>query len=454
MGIVFKKALPRRTLLRGMGAAVALPLLDGMIPAFAGPSDTTPKPPCRFAVAYVPNGMWPMDRWTPKTEGSNFELSPTLEAFAPVKDQILVLSGLSHNEAMPKENEQGGDHTWAVTTYLSGVRPKRTAGKDLRLGITMDQIAAQEVGKNTRLGSLEVSLLSHPIAGTCEPGFSCAYVGTLSWRGPTTPLPMEHHPRAVFERLFGDTDTSDAAARRARLNEKSSLLDLVTEEVAQLAKGLGPSDRGKLNEYLDAVRDVEKRIRNAEEQSAREVPSFDRPAGVPASLTDYSNLMVDLQVLAFQADLTRVITFMIGRDGPYGSRAYPEIGVPDTHHSLSHHQNDQEKIEKLFLINNYHAKLMSYFLQKLKAAKDGDGTLLDHSIILYGGGMSNGNGHVHTDLPMLLAGGGNGTIKGGRHIRYPKDTQMTNLHLTLLDKLGVHIDKLGNSTGALDLGSV
>src|SRR5215471_7423392 len=217
MGIVFKKALQRRTLLRGMGAAVALPLLDGMIPAFAAPSDTTPKPPCRFAVAYVPNGMWPMDRWTPKTEGSNFELSPTLEAFAPVKDQILVLSGLSHNEAMPKENEQGGDHTWAVTTYLSGVRPKRTAGKDLRLGITMDQIAAQEVGKNARLGSLEVSLLSHPIAGTCEPGFSCAYVGTLSWRGPTTPLPMEHHPRAVFERLFGDTDTSDAAARRARL---------------------------------------------------------------------------------------------------------------------------------------------------------------------------------------------------------------------------------------------
>src|SRR5262245_41129678 len=257
MRVIFKKTLPRRTFLRGLGATMSLPLLDAMVPALRAQNDPRGKGPIRFAVAYVPNGMWPMDKWTPKTEGANFELTPTLEAFAGVKDQILILSGLNQHEALPKEGEQGGDHTWAVTTYLSGVRPKRTAGKDLQLGITMDQIAARELGKNTQLGSLEVSLLSHPIAGTCEPGFSCAYGGTLAWRAATTPLPMEFHSRAVFERLFGDSDTSDPAARRARLLEKSSLLDFVSQEAKQLAGGLGQSDRNKLTEYLDAVRDVE-----------------------------------------------------------------------------------------------------------------------------------------------------------------------------------------------------
>ena len=318
----------------------------------------------------------------------------------------------------------------------------------------MDQIAAQELGKFTQLGSLELSLLSNPLVGRCESGFSCAYVSTLCWRSSTTPLPMEPHPRAVFERLFGDSDTTDKAARDARLRQNRSLLDFVTREASDLMTGLHAGDRNKLTEYLAAIRDVERRIQTAEEQASREVPTVDRPAGIPASLTDYSKLMSDLMVLGYQCDLTRVITLMMGREGPYGSVPYHEIGIAETHHSLSHHQNDSEKVAKLFQINVYHTKLVAYFLEKLRATSDGEGSLLDHSVVLYGSGMSNGNGHVRFDLPTVLAGGAAGQIKGGRHIRYPENTEITNLHLTLLDLLGVRVDSLGNSTGKLEVLSV
>ena len=450
--MIFRKAIARRTFLRGAGTALALPLLDAMVPAFAAPNDPAAKPVVRLGIAYAPNGMWPMDKWTPKEEGANFNWSPTLEALTPFRDQILVLSGL--REAPMTAADRGGDHTFALTTYLSGIRPKRTAGRNLQAGITMDQIAAQELGKRTQLGSLEVSMVPHAMVGTCENDYSCTYLSTLSWRSPTTPLPMEYHPRGVFERLFGDSDSTSPEARRALLSENRSILDSLAEDMPRFLVGLGSGDRGKLTEYLDAIRDVERRIVTAEEQSSRDLPTLERPAGVPASLEEYNKLMTDLLVVAYQGDLTRVITFMMAREGPYGSRPYHEIGIPDTHHALSHHQNDAPKIEKLFRINLYHTKLFAYFLERLRATPDGDGSLLDHSIILYGSGMSNGNGHVRVDLPTVLAGGAAGQLRGGRHIRCPEDTEITNLHLTILNMLGVRVDNLGNSTGKLELLSI
>ena len=449
--MVFKKAIPRRTFLRGVGATLALPMLDSMVPAFA---DSVAKPPVRLATVYVPNGMWPMDKWTPKTEGAGFEITPTMEPLAAYRDQMLVLSGLNHNEARDTAEDAAGPHSTACASYLTGIRPKRTAGKDLHAGTSMDQIAAQELGKHTQLGSLEVSLFAPGVAGYCEPGYSCVYLSTISWASPSTPLPMEYNPRAMFERMFGDGDTTDSAARLARMQERHSILDSVSQDVSRLLTGIAPGDRGKLADYLDSIRDVEKRIQTAEEQASREVPTVERPVGVPAAFQDYNKLMCDLQVLAFQCDLTRVITFMIAREGPYNSRAYPEIGIPDEHHALSHHQDDPPKIAKLFQINVYHAKLFAYYLEKLKSTPDGDGSLLDHSIVLYGSALGNGNGHTHVDLPTMLLGGGAGQIKGGRHIRYSKDTPMTNLHLTILDKLGVPVDHLGDSTGKLELLSV
>jgi hypothetical protein len=450
--MIFKKSIPRRAFLKGMGATIALPMLDGMVPALAGPTDAA-KAPARLGIVFTANGMWPMEKWTPKTEGAGFEMSPIMEPLTPFRDRILVASGLASKEAFPKAGDPSGDHARATTTFLTGVRPRQIGG-EAHSGISMDQIAAAKFGQETQLASLEVSLMAnHELVGVCENNTSCLFVDTLCWRTPTNPLPMETNPRAIFERLFGDVDSTDRTEQLTRMREQGSILDTMLQQASALMNATGSSDRAKLSEYLDAIRDVERRIQIAEAQPGSRVPTVDRPSGVPASFDDYARLMMDLQALAYQADLTRVITFMMGREGPTGGLAYPQIGVADNHHNLSHHQNDPVKIEKLFRINVYNAKLFAYFLQKLKSTPDGDGNLLDHTILLYGSSLSNGNGHQHDNLPLLLAGGA-GQIKGGRHIRYADDTPLANLHLALLDKLGVSVEKLGDSNGELNLLSM
>jgi hypothetical protein len=433
--------------LRGLGATIALPLLDGMVPAFAALRTTAAKPVRRLGVVYVPNGV-EMRKWTPATEGRAFELSPILQPMAPFRDRLFVLSGLADKVAVPRPGEGIGDHARAASTFLTGVHVKKTEGPDIRAGISMDQIAAQELGKETQLASLELALDSVEVLGACDAGYSCAYANTIAWRTPTTPLPMENDPRAVFERLFGASDSTDAAARLARLRQDRSVLDVVTDEAAGLQRTLGPSDRTKVAEYLEAVRDVERRIQRAGEQSARQMPVMEQPVGIPDTFEKHSKLMYDLLALAYQADLTRVGTFMIGKE--VSGRSYPEIGVPDGHHGLSHHQNIPEKLEKLAKVNSYHIEMFAYFLEKLQATPDGDGSLLDHSIFVYGSGISDGNIHFHLDLPVLLVGGGAGQLKGGYHLRYTNDTPLTNLYVAVLDKLGIPVDTFGDSTSKLD----
>lgn len=445
--IITKKSLPRRTFLRGIGTTLALPLLDAMAPALAATRTTAAKPACRMAFVYVPNGVI-MDQWRPATEGAGFELTPILKALAPYRERLLVLSGLAHVNGRPL-GDGPGDHARAGATFLTGVHPKKTEGVDIHAGISVDQIAAKELGKHTQLPSLEVTLESTGMVGNCDSGYSCAYTNTISWRTPTAPMPMEVNPRAVFERLFGDGDSTDAASRAARAREERSILDSVREEVAHLGLGLGPRDRNKLTDYLDAIRDIERRIGMVEKQNADvELPVMERPMGVPATFEEHAKLMFDLQVIAFQADLTRVISTMMGREG--SNRTYRAIGVPDPHHGISHHQGDKEKIEKLAKINTHHAEMFAYFLEKLRSTPDGDGSLLDHSMIVYGSSLSDGNMHTHEDLPVLLVGGGAGQIRGGRHIRFPKETPLTNLYLSMLDKIGVPAEKIGDSTGRVE----
>ncbi len=446
--IITKKRLSRRTLLRGFGASVALPLLDSMIPALTPARLTAAQPVSRFGVVYVGNGMM-MDRWMPAGDGAAFEFSPILEPLRPFRERLLVLSGLADAPADPLPGEGTGDHARAGATFLSGVHPKKTGGADIQAGVSMDQIAAKVLGQETQLGSLELALDSPgEFAGGCDGDYSCAYTNTISWRAPATPLPMDNDPRAVFERLFGDSASTDPAERLARIRRDRSMLDSVTRTVARLQRDLGPRDRTKLAEYLDAVRDIERRIQKAESQNSRELPTTERPAGVPASFEEHAKLMYDLQVLAYQCDLTRVITFMVSKE--VSTRSYPEIGVPDSHHPLSHHQNDPVKLDILAKINTYHVQMFAYFLDKLRATADAGGSLLDNTTILYGTGISDSNLHLHGNRPILLAGGGAGRFKGGRHLRYPKDTPLTNLHLTLLDKLGVPVEHLGDSSGRLD----
>ncbi len=445
--MIFKKAIPRRTFIRGIGAALALPLLDGMIPAFAAPG----KPVKRLSIVYVPNGRI-MERWTPNGDGANFELPALLEPFAPFRDQLLVLTGLCLNIAKAWPGEEVGVHERPCGAYLTGVHPKWTDGADIRNGISLDQIIGKEFGKHTQLASLEVSMDSAGILGACEKGWSCAYINTLSWRTPTTPIPMENNPRRVFERLFGDVGSTDPAERRALLRRNNSILDSLTEATGDLLKGLGLNDRNKISEYLDSIRDIERRIQIAEQQSSRELPSLERPAGVPATFQEHAKLMYDLQVLAFQADLTRMSTFMVGREKT--DRAYPEIGIPDAHHPLTHHAGDKQKIEKVVQIEALQSRMFAYYLDRLKSTPDGDGSLLDHLIVTYGGGISEGNGHSVVNLPLVLAGGGAGTLKGGRHIRYPKDTVISNLYLTLLEKLDMPLENFGDSNGKLNLLAV
>ena len=439
--IITQKALSRRTVLRGMGASVALPLLDGMVPAFAAVRNSAARPVRRFGAVYAPNGMW-MDAWTPATEGVGFEFSPTLESLEPFRESVTVVTGLNVS------SDAGASlHSRASTRWLTGVAPREGQSRAaVHAGVSVDQIVAQAIGQQTRLASLELALEPNDFAGSCDPGFSCAYVTTISWRNPATPLPMEHNPRVVFERLFGDAGTTDPAARLARIRKDRSILDSVVEEARRLGGRVGAGDRLKLEQYLDAIRDIERRLRQAEERNDEQLPVVDQPTEIPDSYEEYAKLMFDLQVLAYRTDLTRIQTFMLGRE--LSARQYPEIGVPDAHHPTSHHTNDPEKIASYGKINAFHTRLFAYYVDKLRATPDGDGSLLDHIVLLYGSGMSDGNAHATGNLPVVVMGGGAG--KGGRHIRYPDDTPLPNLHLTLLDRMGVHIDTLGDSTGRLE----
>ena len=444
---ISQKHLPRRTVLRGLGASLALPLLDGMVPAYAALRKTAANPVRRLGVCYVPNGM-EMRAWTPSGEGRELELSQILQPLAPFRSQVNVLTGLADKVAVPRPGEGIGDHARASATFLTGVHVKKTEGADIRAGVSMDQIAARTLGAETQLASLELGVDSVETLGACDAGYSCAYTNTIAWRTATTPLPMENDPRAVFERLFGSTDSTDAAARLARIRQDRSVLDYVGDRVAGLQQTLGPGDRTKLDQYFDAVRDVERRIHKAEEQSDREIPLFEQPAGIPDTFEAHSRLMFDLLALAYQTDLTRVGTFMLSRE--VSGRAYPEIGVPDSHHGCSHHQNDPAKLEKLAKINTFHMQQFAYFLDKLQSTPDGDGTLLDHSMLIYGSGISDGNIHFHMDLPVVMVGGGGGALKGGRHLRYANDAPLTNLYVSVLGKLGIPVEQFGDSTGKLE----
>ena len=440
--IAMKKAISRRTVLRGMGTAVALPLLDAMIPALTAQVKTPAKAIRRLGVVYHPNGVI-YENWLPKGRGRDFVLSRTLAPLEPFRDRLIVVTGLSSEQAEAL-GDGGGDHSRASGTYLTGVHVKKSDSL-VQNGISMDQIAARMFEKETQLSSLELTADDNSLVGSCDVGYSCAYSSTLSWRTPTLPLMAENNPRVVFERLFGSSDSTDASVRASRLRQDRSILDSVTSRVRQLQQKLGPSDTTKLSDYLESLRDTERRIQKAEEQRTKEGPEVDRPSGVPDGFEPHVELLYDLQVLAYQADLTRVITFMYGREQT--GRAYPQIGIPDPHHPLTHHQNDAAKMEKCTQIQIYHVALFAAYLEKLRTTPDGDGSLLDHVMLLYGGGISNSDRHTHGPLPTLLLGGGAGAFKGGRHLVYPDDTPLTNLQLTLLNRLGVPAERLGDSTG-------
>src|SRR5438876_2585047 len=448
--VVFKKAIPRRTFVRGVGATLALPMLDAMTPAFAAATTR----PIRMAFMQVPNGIFNLrGEWTPRTVGADWEMTRTLEPLAAFKDRMVVISGLDSQQAAGLNFEVGGDHPRACTAWLTGTHAKMTSGADLRAGISVDQIAAKEFGKHTQLASLEIGLETPEVVGACESAYGCAYYDTISWRNETTPLPMENRPRAIFERLFGDAGT-DPKARLALRREDRSILDAINFDVKRMRIKVGGTDRGKIDQYLEAIRDVERRMQLAEKQGDNEyLPTIGSPVGAPEVFSDYFKLMADLMVLAWQTDMTRVITFQMGHE--MSGRAYPELGFGDAHHPCTHHQGDPEKQEKTTKINMLHTKMLSYYLSQLRATSDGDGSLLDHSMILYGAGLSDANLHLYTDLSLLLVAGGVGGIKGGQHVRYPNRTPMANLLLTMLDKANVpQVDRLGDSTGRLELPTV
>ena len=444
---ITKIALPRRTFLHGLGAAVALPLLDAMVPAMTALADTPAKPVRRLGFVYTPNGAT-MSAWTPSGEGPALgELSATLRALEPFRDQVVVPTGLSQKQA-ESLGDGNGEHSRGQTVWLSGIHPKRTEGADVQAGVTVDQIAAKALGNDTPLLSIEMALEQNYLVGNCDNGYSCVYWNTIAWRTPTTPLPMEVNPRIIFERMFGDGGTP--AERLGQIREDRSILDSVRESVVRLQNRLGSSDRTKVAEYLDSMREIERRIQVAEKQSGASVIDLpDRPVGAPESYDEHAKLMFDLAAVAFQADITRVFTLLLGREQT--NRPYPFIGVPDAHHAISHHQNDPVKLAKCAKINAYHIELLARFAGRLRATPEGDGTLLDHAMILQGGGLSNSDQHSHIDLPLVVVGGGAGSLKGGRHLRFPKDTPMNNLHMALLEKVGVNVEKLGDSTGPVTL---
>lgn len=443
---ISKMALPRRTFLRGLGATLALPLLDAMVPAARALAKTPAAGLRRFSVVYVPNGI-AMRAWTPATEGAGFEFTPILRSLEPYRDKLLVVSGLNNVQG-------GGSHAGRSTGFLTGTTSgdgsvaSRSGEYNIHGGISADQILAQEIGRQTLLPSLELALESRDTSGSCDAGYACVYTNTIAWRSETTPLPMEDNPRAVFEQLFGDSGSTDSRTRMARVQGKRSILDSLSDRVSELERELGPRDRTRLGEYLDAVRDVERRIQKAEEQSATELPVLDQPAGIPAAYADHARLMFDLNVLAHRTDLTRVSTFMMARE--ISGRTYPEIGVPDAHHPTSHHRDEPEMLEKLQKINTFHVSLFAEYVEKLRSTPDGDGSLLDHMALIYGAGMSNSNHHDPTNLPIVILGGGAGE-RPGRHIVFKKGTPHTNLWLTLMGNLGVPLEKLGTSTGKAEL---
>lgn len=440
---ITKKVLPRRTILRGLGASLTLPFLDAMVPALGA----APTPVRRFGAVYLANGAL-MSQWRPAGDLLTDEMSPTLLPLRPFRDQVVVPIGLDHKQA-EAHGDGNGDHSRASAVFLNGVHPKRTEGADVRAGTTADVIAASVLGQDTPLRSLEMAIEQTFLIGSCENGYSCAYLNTISWRTPTSPNPMEMNPRVIFQRLLGDGGSNED--RVAQLQRKGSLLDFVAEELSVFRKRLGPDDRHVVTDYTDSIREVEQRIQAAEQRAAEDtfVPP-DRPVGVPESFDDHAKLMFDLAALAFQADLTRVFTFMLGKE--QSGRPFPEIGVTGAHHSMSHHGDNPELQEQYAKINTYQVELLAYFLGKLKDRSEGSsGTLLDNSLILYGGGISDGNLHDHTDLPVVLAGGGGGTLKGGRVLRNPRGTPMSNLLVAVLDKLGVETGGLGDATGMLSL---
>jgi hypothetical protein len=439
MNFLTAKSLPRRTVLRGLGATLALPFLEAMVPS----ARAAVKPAHRFLTFYVPNGM-AMEYWSPKGEGTAFELSPILEPLAPFRNQMLVLSGLhaSWNYI----------HAGASGSFLTGTPRGGRNEIEIFADVSIDQLLARHFSSETQVASLELSMDAPANAGACTGNLSCVYTHTLSWRSPTQALPVEYNPRAVFERLFGDTGKTDWAAREARMRQHKSILDSVTGKLANLKRELGPKDQSKVNEYTDAIRDVERRIQKAEEQRDVSLPAMEAPQGVPPVFEDHLALMLELQLLAFQADLTRIISFMIGKE--QSARPYPQIGVPEAHHPLSHHDNVPELIAHMSKINRYHVELFSKYVAKLSAIPDGDGSLLDHMTILYGSGISNSQRHAGDNLPIMLVGGGAGTLKGGRHIVYKEKPSMANLLVTLMDKMGVPVEKVGGSNGKLPLETV
>ena len=442
--IVTRKHLPRRTFLKGVGAVVALPVLDAMTPALAAPRAAAR--PLRLGFVYVPNGITMAD-WTPKAAGAGFEFTRVLKPIERFREDTLVLSGLAHRNGYAL-GDGPGDHARAAASYLTGVHPRKTAGADIQNGVSVDQIAAQHVGAQTRFASLELGCDDSRTVGNCDSGYSCAYTNSLAWRGPATPMPPETNPRLVFERLFGDIDTSvPPEVRERRLRHRRSILDLVATRTTELSADLGPSDRRKLDEYLTSIREIERRIERAEQDMTGLTPTIDKPTGIPVLYQDYVNLMFDLQLIAFQAEQTRVVTLMMGREG--SMRTYPEIGIPDPHHPLTHHRGNTEWIEKVTQVNTLHMQLFAGFIEKMKNTPDGDGSLLDHSMIVYGSGLADGNRHTHEDLPVVLVGRG-GSFRMGTHVVYPKDTPMTNLYLTLLDRMGVQEEKIGDSTGRIE----
>jgi Protein of unknown function (DUF1552) len=438
---VTKKHLPRRTFLRGMGVTMALPLLDAMIPARTLLAQTAAQPKTRLGFVYVPHGAI-MDKWMPATEGAGFEFTPILKPLEPFRDYVNVVSGLGHRAA-----DTTAVHSLSPTTWLSGVRPKATQGVDAYAGITADQIAAQAIGQDTALPSMEIATEDHSgLIGSCDRDYGCIYMNTLSWRTPTTPLPMEINPRKVFERMFGQGGS--ATQRLARIQEDRSILDAITREASNLQLQLGIADRQTMTQYLENVREIERRIQRAEQsQGDQELELPSRPAGVPFDFEEHVKLMYELMALSYQADITRVITFMVSRE--VSNRTYTQIGVTDGHHAISHHQNRAEKMEKNVRIQTFNVNQFKGFIEKMKQTPDGDGSLLDHAVILYGSNMSNSNAHDHFPLPNLVVGGANGRMKGGRHLRYADHTPMTNLLMTMLDKVGVKQESLGDSTGTL-----
>ena len=442
--IITRMSLPRRTFLRGVGATLALPLLDAMVPALSALSQTAAQPKMRMGFTYVPNGIQ-MESFRPKSAGAGFDVTPILRSLEPYRNQTIIFGGLANTQANPLD-VGSGTHARASAVWLNGTRPKRTEGADIRAGTTIDQFAARALGEDTPLTSLELALEPNFTVGNCEGGYSCVYLNTFSWRSPTMPLPMETNPHAVFERLFGDGGDSDA--RLAQLRKDRSLLDAVTEDMLRLQRTLGPQDRTTVDGYLDAVRDVERRLQKTLQRAdSSPIPSIDPPLGIPDSFAEHARLMFDLQLLAYQADITRVATLQIGRE--LSTRSYSEIGVLESHHDISHHQSDPERMAKNTKINLFHIGLFAEFVKKMDATPDGDGSLLDHSMLLYGGGLGDGDLHLPHDLPLVLVGGGCGQLRGGRHLVYETDTPMMNLGLTLLDKVGVELQTIGDSTGRL-----